>query len=48
MLSDGKARLSRTANLSATAKQAPEARDPKDDATGAAEPAAGATIGRSD
>jgi hypothetical protein len=42
MLSDGKARPIRTSDLSGAAKQAPEARDPKDGSTRAAEPAAGA------
>jgi hypothetical protein len=42
MLSDGKARPIRTSDLSRAAKQAPEARDPKDGSTRAAEPAAGA------
>lgn len=42
MLSDGKARPIRTSDLSGAAKEAPEARNPKDGSTRAAEPAAGA------
>jgi len=42
MLPDGKARPIRTSDLSGAAKRGPEARDPKDGSTRAAEPAAGA------
>lgn len=42
MLSDGKARPIRTSDLSGATKQAPEARDPKDGSTQAAQPAAAA------
>jgi hypothetical protein len=43
MLSDGKARPIRTSDLSQAAKQAPEARGPKDGAKQTAEPVAGAS-----
>lgn len=42
MLSDGQARPGATADVSATAKPAPEARETKDDTARAAKPAAGA------